>query len=120
MVISRTRRGLPISDDSTLEDINFPPVKFVVFPTILGSKEKVLSQENFELSLYKVFTTDQNPRKTSSVVLTDENLSAALEHLFRKATDELIEFNNFTIIQICQNWTHVFLVDSLHLWREKG
>ena len=106
LILNKMKRGEVVSDKSELKDLNFPPVKFVAFPMVLGEKVeeriKKIKQQDLH-SLTGVFRVEgialkaYNKKtkvydKKTVLRLSEEELSAALEYLYKKATGELIKF----------------------------
>ena len=94
---AQIRKGIRKSED--LQSLNPPPVKFIAFPTIvgLGVEEKMNEMKDDEkLKLTECFAiagvTIKFGSKQLRYQLTDEELSDGLDYLYKKATEELVEF----------------------------
>ena len=96
MLIAKKKKNGQVGE-AELRNINFPPVKFIVFPMILGEnveqKVEKISEKNGKLT--DIFSHKVGMKNESRFVkLTDEALSASLEYVFRKATLEVLKFHD--------------------------
>ena len=88
MVTARSKRNIPVSDGSTMESFDDPPVKFSVFS---GFRDKTTGLS----ATFGIKGVVVNCSSGSRLVkLTDRSLSRSLEYIFRKTTAEVIQFNN--------------------------
>ena len=99
MVIAKIKRGESVSDGSKLPDLNFSPVKFIAFPMIVGKNVEerldVTDQNVTKLTqLFRIDGVDVNNDSKRSISLTDEELSASLEHIYKKATKEIFKYHD--------------------------
>ena len=95
-MISKLRRSENVSDGSKIEDLNFPPVKFIAFPLIIGQDvEEIMSEnKNKSTKLCQVFRINGiavnvkigNKITKKVFKLSEEALSASLEYSYKKAT----------------------------------
>ena len=89
MVRSRVAKGIPVSDGSSLESLKLPPAKFKVF-TVTSNSSTSLS---YVFNIHGV-AVNTGSDVIKCVRLSDEMLSLSLQYLYRKATAEVIEFND--------------------------
>ena len=94
MVIQKMKRNEPVSDGSTLTDINFQPAKFISFPVIQGG-DVVTQDITDSISLCETFEVNAvHVRSDMILKLTDDELSEGLNYIFKKATDEVLKYHS--------------------------
>ena len=82
-------------DKSELQNLNFPPPKFTSFSVLSGKAEITTITD----SLVKVFGANGFQSKSEKkIMLTDEELSASLEYIFKKTTAEVLKFNDKKLV----------------------
>ena len=86
LFLKKIERGEVKKD--AIDSINFPQPKFKVFKSSAFDNQNTVQMKNY----FSIEKADDVPRKIPT--LTDEMLSASLEYLFRKTSEELIEFNS--------------------------
>ena len=107
LCIAKNKRGEQLSEGSNLEDINYLPVKFVSFPIISTGLDQSPKHWN-RSSLQNVFQTRDVVVSVNNVNigtdtfkclknhyiprLTEEQLSASLEYLFKRTTAEVLKY----------------------------
>ena len=97
-LLALSQKGQNIKKD--LSDLNFPPVKFKAFPLLFCARvdEVEVNEEEAgeKTNLIRIFGGSVKTKEKSGkeVLLTEEALSAALEYLYRKATAEILKFND--------------------------
>ena len=88
-------------DKTELKKLNYPPPRFSAFSLQVKNTEDEDDPQNVtSVSLVKYFGIDGSNFKTNDedkstwIKLNEEHLSAALEYLFKKATEEVLNFNH--------------------------
>ena len=87
-------------DKTELEKLNFPPPRFSAFSLkVENTEDKDAPQNVTNVSLDKYFGIDgsnfnDEDKSEKWIKLNEEHLSAALEYLFKKATEEVLNFNH--------------------------
>ena len=76
MIISRQKRNLPVSDGSDLKSIELPSPRFSVFSSVVQ------------------LTSSQ-----SIVRLDDKAISLSLDYIYRKTTQEVLQFNDKKMVE---------------------
>ena len=113
MIAAKLRRSEIVSDGSKLEDLNFPPAKFIAFPLIIGQNVQETFAENnientkltdfFKISGITITTNIENKNQSKILKLSEEALSASLEYSYKKATKEVLHFNDKKVVEKISN-----------------
>ena len=99
MVLAREARNLPVSDGSKSEDFKLKPPKFSAFNVTVDENNSSVTQ----ITLSNIFGTSYGLNLNIAflaqttivhVRLTDMFLSLSLEYIYRKASAEVIHFND--------------------------
>ena len=98
MVVARQSRGLPISDGSTIESMTNLHTKFKMFS--VSSHVQPNSQSSSLVKAFNVMgvsiSTNTGKKRLS---LSDSDLSLGLEYIYRKASTELMHFNDSKLVE---------------------
>ena len=80
-------------DPKLLQSLNFPPPKFTSFSVFSG---KAIDTDTLR-TVFKVEGVQTDIQK-KKIMLTDEELSASLEYIFKKCTEEIVKFNEKKVV----------------------